>query len=381
MIDMNAVVGSCDLALIVLDTLRYDVANQSAATGQTPNLARVLPGGVWERRHTPASFTYPAHHAFFAGFLPTPAEPGRHSRLFAARFPGSETTSGTTWVFDAPDLVTGLAAAGYHTLCLGGVGFFNRQSALGSVLPSLFAEDHWRPEFGVTEPDSLRAALSWQPEEIYLYPLYIRPVTGLGARAGDHGGQPERLWDVQRLDLYHRGRDLLGAAGYRQLSMRHFRRVDTPDPLAEYHCQTDGMVGLGCGARSYTRNLHYSFDYAVSIPEVRAIVDDYTRRPATDFAHAEIGFPLDGADLRLRWLVKTLLRVEGVDLDAYTARFGTALTDDLSEHLNQLTRRGWATISDRRLMLTTEGIARSDLIGPWVVSDPLRTAMAKAAGR
>jgi len=27
------------------------------------------------------------------------------------------------------------------------------------VLPDLFAEDHWRPEFGVTEPDSLRHQL------------------------------------------------------------------------------------------------------------------------------------------------------------------------------------------------------------------------------
>ncbi len=156
---MTAVVGSHDLALITLDTLRYDVAADLAAAGRTPNLARVLPGGVWERRHTPASFTYAAHHAFFAGFLPTPAGSGPHARLFAARFPGSETTADGTWVFDAPDLVAGLADAGYHTLCLGGVGFFNRRSALGSVLPGLFREDHWRPEFGVTEPDSLRHQL------------------------------------------------------------------------------------------------------------------------------------------------------------------------------------------------------------------------------
>ncbi len=158
-VDMAGVVGSHDVALVTLDTLRYDVAADLADRGGTPHLARVLPGGRWERRHSPASFTYAAHHAFFAGFLPTPATPGRHVRLFAARFPGSETTDAGTWVFDAPDLVTGLAAAGYHTLCLGGVGFFNRRSALGRVLPELFTEDHWRVEFGVTEPDPLRHQL------------------------------------------------------------------------------------------------------------------------------------------------------------------------------------------------------------------------------
>src|SRR5262249_50835249 len=124
------------------------------AEGRTPNLAAVLPGGAWEERHSPGNFTFAAHQAFFAGFLPTPVAPGKHPRLFAARFAGSETTGPHTWVFDAPDVVTALTQSGYHSVCIGGVGFFNPQSALGRVLPGLFAESHWRPEFGVTEPRS-----------------------------------------------------------------------------------------------------------------------------------------------------------------------------------------------------------------------------------
>ena len=54
-----------------------------------------------------------SHQAMFAGFLPTPAEPGPHPRLFAARFAGSETTASGTFVYDTPDLVSGLAAVGY----------------------------------------------------------------------------------------------------------------------------------------------------------------------------------------------------------------------------------------------------------------------------
>nr|WP_033424623.1 STM4013/SEN3800 family hydrolase [Actinomadura flavalba] len=153
---MNRIVGTHDLVLITLDTLRYDVAEELCSAGETPHLAAVLPGGRWERRHTPGSFTYAAHAAMLAGFLPTPAAPGPHPRLFAAAFPGSETTAPGTWTFDAADLPTGLAAAGYHTVCVGGVGFFNGLTALGSALPSLFAERHWEPEFGVTEPAALR---------------------------------------------------------------------------------------------------------------------------------------------------------------------------------------------------------------------------------
>src|SRR5262249_13200795 len=146
--------GTHDLLLLTLDALRYDVARACLAEGRTPNLAALLPGGLWEERHSPGNFTFAAHQAFFAGFLPTPVSPGKHPRLFAARFPGSETTGPGTWVFDAPDIVTALAANGYHTVCIGGVGFFNPHSALGRVLPGLFAESHWRPEFGVTEPSS-----------------------------------------------------------------------------------------------------------------------------------------------------------------------------------------------------------------------------------
>jgi hypothetical protein len=154
MLNARALIGSHDVLLMTLDTLRYDAACTTLAEGRTPYLAAVLPEGRWEARHTPGNFTYAAHHAFFAGFLPTPIAPGRHPRLFAARFAGSETTTEKTCVFDTPDIVTGFASRGYHTVCIGGVGFFNQATPLGNVLPSLFAESHWSPALGVTDPRS-----------------------------------------------------------------------------------------------------------------------------------------------------------------------------------------------------------------------------------
>src|SRR5262245_60410896 len=94
--DVNALVGSHDLLLLTLATLRYDVAQDCLRAGRTPNLARVLPPSGWEARHSPGSFTYAAHQAFFAGFLPTPPAPGKHPRPFALRFPGSETVTPRT---------------------------------------------------------------------------------------------------------------------------------------------------------------------------------------------------------------------------------------------------------------------------------------------
>lgn len=153
MLNASRLVGTHDVLFVTLDTLRYDVAARLHTERRTPNLSAHLPNG-WEKRHAPGSFTFAAHAAFFAGFLPTPATPGKHPRPFALKFPGSETTTEETAVFDAPDIVAGFRSRGHHTVCVGGVGFFNKLTPLGTVLPGLFDESHWSPKLGVTDPRS-----------------------------------------------------------------------------------------------------------------------------------------------------------------------------------------------------------------------------------
>ncbi len=153
-IGLDAIRSADTLLWLVLDTLRFDVAQDQLERGRTPQLAALLPANGWEPRHTPGNFTLPAHQAFFAGFLPTPVGPGPHPRRFATAFPGSESTTGDTWVFPSADIVTGLAGEGYRTVCIGGVGFFNGLSPLGRVLPGLFQESHWSEAMGVTDPRS-----------------------------------------------------------------------------------------------------------------------------------------------------------------------------------------------------------------------------------
>ncbi|GLI00574.1 STM4012 family radical SAM protein [Phytohabitans aurantiacus] len=219
-----------------------------------------------------------------------------------------------------------------------------------------------------TWQQSLDEALRWRPEELYLYPLYVRPLTGLGRRAHARAD-----WDRHRQELYRQAVDVLTGAGYVRHSMRQFRRADAPVPDGpEYCCQDDGMVGLGCGARSYTTDLHYSLDYAVAVSQVRAVLDDYLSRAAGDFRYAEIGFRLDAVEQRRRWLLKSLLRAEGVDAHAYRTRFGTGHDTDFPQ-LAELVERGW--LDETRTTLTPEGLAWSDAIGPWLVSGQVRAAM------
>lgn len=229
-----------------------------------------------------------------------------------------------------------------------------------------------------TWQQSLDAALTWEPEELYLYPLYVRALTGLGRLGAAEIAEADAAWDKQRLRLYRYGRDHLLAHGYEQVSMRMFRRIGTPNAGADdYACQTDGMIGLGCGARSYTSGLHYSFDYAVDMREIRAIVDDYTLRPAEEFGFAEFGRTMSGDEARRRHLLQSLLQAEGMSSEQYRHRFGTAPVDDFSAELNAFADAGWleGSLDDDRLRLSAEGLAHSDAVGPALFSDVVRAAM------
>ena len=218
---------------------------------------------------------------------------------------------------------------------------------------------------------SIDKAMTWKPEEVYLYPLYVRPLTGLGRLAGPAG---DEAWDARRLALYRAGRDHLKSNGYEQTSMRMFRRVDSPTVTGgeDYSCQSDGMIGLGCGARSYTGSQHYSFDYAVSAHEARKIIDEYTA--TTDFNHAEYGFELGEDEQRRRYVVQSLLQAEGLDPAAYRERFGTDAGDDFPAELAELGERGFLDAAPR-LRLTGEGLAWSDAIGPRFFSASVRERM------
>jgi hypothetical protein len=160
MLDANQLVGTHDVLFAVLDTLRADVAQKAFAEQSIPTLRRYLPKEGWDIRHTPGSFTYAAHQAFFAGFLPTPARPGRHARLFATRFGGSETTTPNTKVFDTDNIISGFAGLDYRTVCIGGVGFFNPGTPLGRVLPGYFQEAHWSESMSVTQFTSIDAQVA-----------------------------------------------------------------------------------------------------------------------------------------------------------------------------------------------------------------------------
>lgn len=154
-LNMNEVAGRCDILFVCLDTLRWDVAFAEQENGGTPVLNQY---GKWEKRGAAGNFTYPSHHAMFIGFLPAPLEPAPMTKKRMLFFPRGigmgNFAPPRAFAFDEPTFIQGLERAGYETVCVGGVAFFNKRTALGRVFPSMFRQSYWQPNFGCTNRKS-----------------------------------------------------------------------------------------------------------------------------------------------------------------------------------------------------------------------------------
>ncbi len=327
----------------------------------------------------------PAQFERFAigGGTPTMLEPGQIESLFdilggfgVLGRPSSVETSPAT---ATPDRLAVLKAAGVTRVSIGVQSFeaaevqaAQRQqsnvqvaAALDRIRAADFAVLNLDLIYGIPGQSamswerSLRAALEFRPEEIYLYPLYVRPLTGMAVRARN----PD---DALRTQLYLAGRDLLLAEGYVQCSMRMFTKSAESAPTGAYRCQEDGMIGLGVGARSYASGLHYSTDYAVRARGVEAILDDWITRTDAEFAVASHGIRLDASEQARRRLILTLLAREVV----------VEVPPELEPAVGSLLAAGLARRTEHGIELTDAGVARSDAIGPALISPAVRSRMA-----
>jgi oxygen-independent coproporphyrinogen-3 oxidase len=332
------------------------------------------------------------------GGTPTLLEPDQLERIFVelerrwpigtdgfASLPGSVETSPETCT---DERLAVLEARGTERISIGIQSFFADElralgrpqavelgeAALDRIRKRRFATLNIDLIYGIAgqTPASFVAAidraLAWAPEQLYLYPLYQRPLTGLGR----HG----RSWDDQRLACLRAGRDHLRTVGYEQVSMRMFRKPGARGGAEQgpsYCCQADGMIGLGVGARSYTRTLHYSDDWAVGSAGIREIVGSWIDRSRAELGEARYGIELDGAEQRRRWLIQSLLQTAGLSVPEYRARFGTEARADFVE-LDDLLAHELLEDSGDSLIPTDRGLEWADAIAPWLYSESVRAA-------
>lgn len=207
---------------------------------------------------------------------------------------------------------------------------------------------------------SLNTALTYRPNELFIYPLYVRPGTRINVRSTDDIGYA----------IYKSARELLVGQGFVQTSMRRFVRRETTE--TEFSCGDEVMLSCEAGGRSYLGNLHYATPYAVRQQAIADEIDHYIR--TTDFMTAANGFLLSTEEMQIRFIIKNLMYHRGVDLAEYEKRFGEKPDRNL---FREFTDRGWIEETGRIVRLTEEGMAYSDYIGQAFISPVVRKLMSE----
>ena len=205
---------------------------------------------------------------------------------------------------------------------------------------------------------SIHTALTYQPSELFLYPLYVREGTGIMEKADNT--EYHRMYETARKELC--------GMGFVQTSMRRFVKQDTP--AAEFSCGDEVMISCGCGGRSYIGDLHYSGPYAVRPKRIAQIIDDYIQ--TTDFTSAENGYILDADEKKRRFIIKNLMYHRGIDKGEYLRRFDENI---ILQDFDQLVRDGYVRNEGDRLILSESGLACSDYIGQLFISPTVRKRM------
>ena len=210
---------------------------------------------------------------------------------------------------------------------------------------------------------SVQEVIRYNVEEVFIYPLYVRPLTGITKLT--------QAPDDNRFIFYREAKQLLLDAGYKQVSMRMFQKkgIMQKRPARSYSCQEDGMIGLGAGARSYTKSVHYSSEYAVGRQSIKSIIQHYIARP--NFHEVDYGIELNKEEQQRRFVIKSILHGTGLDLRRY---------QELYEHdaleayplLAELIKADMATLQQDMLNLTSMGLDYSDAIGPALYSEHIK---------
>jgi hypothetical protein len=155
-----------DFLFLTLDSLRYDTATLAMEAGQTPRFQSLF--GKWERRLASATYTLPSHVSMFAGMMPRPAKGDdaalkHEARLFALSTSWQRYRGRNIRYFfdDAPNVPKGFESRGYHTIGVGGVGWFSTEVNASSLWRDQYFQQYlYKPSYGEENPRAFEEQLT-----------------------------------------------------------------------------------------------------------------------------------------------------------------------------------------------------------------------------
>lgn len=224
---------------------------------------------------------------------------------------------------------------------------------------------------------SVKKAVAYGAQEIFIYPLYIKEYTGIHTRIDKN--------QSKQYELYQHIKAYLFQAGYVQTSMRCFiKKADnTLTNMNHAHCGFANTLSLGAGARSYINELHFCDPFAVKQVACRKIIDDYINRH--DFFTLKNGFILDNNEQKRFFVIKNLLHIHGIQAAVYQHHFKSSLLADFPIVQEWITR-GYVICEHAtqphltHYYLSELGLSLSDHIGPALISPQVQQRMSEYWG-
>lgn len=212
--------------------------------------------------------------------------------------------------------------------------------------------------------ETLEEGVSYEPEELFVYPLYVKNGTLLKDK--------HEKRDEKTRELYDFVCEFLDKRGYIQYSMRRFVHKNYVPLTPAEECGFGNTLSIGCGGRSYIGNLHFCTPYHVRQKECKIQLDSYIA--TKDFRKITHGFLLDKEEEKRRYVIKNILFISGLNAEGYYNKFGSNPLDDFPL-LKTWAAKGYLKNEDKRYILTKEGLSLSDFLGPELISKRVKGLM------
>ena len=241
---------------------------------------------------------------------------------------------------------------------------------------------------------SLAEAMNSQPDELFLYPLYIKHGVLLEQDIRTGMVLDEKL----AYEQYREACAFLKAQGYIQDSMRRFVRAKARRDVAGQDLTGQGLTGqdltgqgltgqdlrafqdcgfgvslaLGCGGRSYLGALHTCSPYGVGQADCLARLREFEN--TEDFTAVRHGFLLSQDEIQRRYVIRHLLILPGLKKSEYCSHFHGEASEDFPI-LAEWVQKGYVRDKGGYLALTPEGMGLSDWLGPQLISPLVQARM------
>ena len=218
---------------------------------------------------------------------------------------------------------------------------------------------------------TLSEVVSYKPETISIYPLSGRDNSLFKKSSG-------LMTTKEKYVLFDTFYDFLISNGYRCESHVKFVRSDTTSTHQQkiYEYTGTETLGLGCGARSYNEQAHYSITSSeFSYLERAKAINAFIEKPFDDFLWA--GMHMSEEENKRRFIIYAFF-LGSFSPDSYFNKFQTHATEEFSDEFDALKQNDLISKEGDQFYLTKKGRKYTDLVGTMFWSKNINALFANA---